>query len=475
MDLGVRLADAFVGLIDGLLVCYVGPRLLGFRPGSRIYFLAAGAAALFIVGVSELNRRLELPLGAHVLLITAGFAAVQRFALGLRAGAALAGALCVASSVLVGTLLLVFTTTALGIQIAMLLQHPLWYLLGAAFERLPLALLALAAWRRRLVLFDATRDSPGLTGALALLNVFLAQSFALLFMGVLSAATHSPLWQSLPWGIPAWVFWSVVTTLPLAAVFLVRRLDDLHRAELAAVENEKMAELGRISSMLAHEVRNPITAIKGWFQMAERRVAEGIPVDPVIAQAVEFGGQQARHLEHLLSDFLVLGRMGGREEAPEEVDLARVIHEVVEGARQVAAGRPVSVEAEVDPSLPRIRAVPKRVHQLLDNLVGNALDAIPGEGRVRVRARVSRSGRFLVLRVADTGEGMPPDVCAQIFDPFFTTKEHGTGLGLVVVKRVAQELGAKLDVKSAPGEGTEFVLRIPLPAKENGPDAGAGH
>lgn len=474
MDLGVRLADALVGLIEGFLFSYAGPRLLGFRPGSRSFIGAAVLSGLLITGVSELNRRLDLPLGMHTIIITVGLAAVQRFVLGLRSGVAIASAFSVVVIVLLGTFLLVVTTMILHIDMALLLRNPLWYLVGAAFERIPLALLALAVWRRGIVLFDATRDSPGLTGALALLDVFLAQSYALLFMGVLSAATHTPLWQSLPWGLPAWAFWGLVTTLPLAAVFLIRRLDDLHRAELAAVENEKMAELGRMSSMLAHEVRNPITSIKGWFQMAERRLAEGIPVDPIIAQAIEFGGQQSRHLEKLLSDFLVLGRMGGREEAPEEVDLARVIREVVEGARQVAAGRPVRVEAEVAPSLPRIRAVPQRLHQLLDNLVGNALDAVRGEGEVRVRAEVSKSGKHLVLRVADTGEGMPPHVCAQIFDPFFTTKEHGTGLGLVVVKRVAKELGARLDVKSAPDEGTEFVLRIPLAAQENGRDAEAG-
>lgn len=470
----MRLADALVGFIEGLLVCYVGPRLLGFRPGGRSFIGAAALSGLLISGVSELNRRLDLPLGMHTIIITAGLAAVQRFVLGLRPGVAIAGAFSAVIAVFLGTFLTILVSMLAHIQITVLLQNPFLYLAGAAFERIPLALLALAVWRRRLVLFDATRDSPGLTGALALLNVFLAQSYALLFMGVLSAATHTPLWRSLPWGLPAWAFWSLVTMLPLAAVFLIRRLDDLHQAELAAVENEKMAELGRMSSMLAHEVRNPITSIKGWFQMAERRLAEGTPVDPIIAQAIEFGGQQSRHLERLLSDFLVLGRMGGREDPPEEVDLARVIHEVVEGARQAAAGRPVRVEAEVGPSLPRIRAVPKRLHQLLDNLLANALDAVRGEGEVRVRAEVSKSGKYLVLRVADTGEGMPPHICAQIFDPFFTTKEHGTGLGLVVVKRVSKELGARLDVKSAPDEGTEFVLRIPLAAPENGRDAEAG-
>ncbi len=458
----VRLTDILISFLMGFLVLYVGPRLLGFRLSGRVFLITGLVFGVCTALFSELNRFMALPLGLHTLLITVSYVAAGSLLGGLPLLVSSAAFVATMLILLIDSMIITLLITGLGIDVGKIIVSPLYYALAATSEHLFLILLGAAVWRRGLVLFDATRDSPGLRGTLVLLNVFLAQSFVLLFMGLISITTQSPLWKSLPWGVSTWVFWAFITALPLGAVFLVRRLDALHRTEIDAVTNQKMAELGRLSSMLAHEVRNPITVIKGYFQLAERFIKDGGSVPFVIGQAIEFGGQQLKQLESLLSDFLVLGRMGAKEEAPVPVDLARMIHEVAEGARQIAAGRQVNIETEVAPNLPQIRAVPQRVHQLLDNLVGNALDAIPGEGRVRISAAVSDSGKSLVLKVVDTGVGMSSEVLAQIFDPFFTTKDHGTGLGLVVVRRVAKDLHARLDVKSEPGKGSEFILYIPL-------------
>ncbi len=425
-------------------------------------FTSALLLGALIILVSEANRRLQWPLGTHNLVLLLATAAMARWLLGLPLGAAAAGALAGFAAGWAGTLVLIASTVAVGLDVGRLLAHPALYLLAAILEHGFLILLALAAWRRGFVLFDATAPSPGLRGTLALLNAFLAQSYVLLLMGVLRAANRAPLWESLPFGIPGWVFWVLVTALPIAAIFLVRHLDRLHRAELQAKENERLAALGRLSAMLAHEVRNPVTTIKGFLQLGERYLRAGGDLPPQARPAFQFGLRQAEQLERLLTDFLILGRMGGRKEEPADVDLARLVREVVEGARQGAAARDVVLEAQVPDAVPPLRAVPQRLQQLLDNLVKNAIESIDGAGSVRVSLELDRQAGDLVLRVRDTGCGIPPELVSRIFEPFFTTKAEGTGLGLMVVQRVAEDLRGTVQVESEPGRGTEFVVRFPL-------------
>lgn len=465
----VRLADALVSLGEGFLWIYLGPRLLGFRPGGRLYFRAALLAGVLIILVSEANRHLDLPLGVHNLVILAGVVALCRGLLGMHLGAAAAGTLATFLAGLVGTLVLIGVTIALRVNLARLLEDPLLYLLGAVLEHGFQLLLALAVWRLRLVLFDATIPTPGLKGTLALLTAFLAQSYVLLFMGVISASTRTPLWAVLPWGLPPWGAWLLATAFPVVAVFLVRQFDRLHRAELEALENRRLAEFGRLSSQLAHEVRNPVTAIKGWLQMGERYVRSGGQVPPQVADAFVVGARQVEHLEQLLTDFLVLGRMGGRPEAPAPTDLARVVREAVEGLRELAASRQVTLEVEAPPAVPPLEAVPQRLRQCLDNLVKNAIEASEGGGLVRVVLAQATDGEHLLVEVVDTGRGMPPELLSEIFQPFFTTKEEGTGLGLTVVRQVVADLGGTVEVESEPGRGSRFTVRLPLHPPARGP------
>ena len=111
-----------------------------------------------------------------------------------------------------------------------------------------------------------------------------------------------------------------------------------------------------------------------------------------------------------------------------------------------------------------MRTDPGLVRHLLTNLVANAVDAMPNGGRLEVQAR--RDGQDVVLRVADTGAGMPPEVKRRIFEPFFTTKPNGTGtgLGLAICKEIARALRGRIDVESEPGRGSTFTVRFPAEA-----------
>ena len=122
--------------------------------------------------------------------------------------------------------------------------------------------------------------------------------------------------------------------------------------------------------------------------------------------------------------------------------------------------------------LPELNFDPQQLHQVLLNLFKNALEAMPRGGELTVTTRVR--GEHAEILVADTGEGMTPEVAANVFQPYFTTKTKGTGLGLAISQGIIQEHGGAISVKSAPGQGTAFTIRLPLePAASPAPPAGA--
>ena len=142
--------------------------------------------------------------------------------------------------------------------------------------------------------------------------------------------------------------------------------------------------------------------------------------------------------------------------------LGPLVDEALDLTLGTEARAKIQVTREVDAGA--VRTDPGLVRHLLTNLVANAIDAMPQGGRLDVRAH--RDGSDLVLRVADTGSGMPPEVKRHIFEPFYTTKPSGkgTGLGLAICKEIARALKGRIDVESEPGHGAIFTVRFPAEA-----------
>jgi len=142
------------------------------------------------------------------------------------------------------------------------------------------------------------------------------------------------------------------------------------------------------------------------------------------------------------------------------VELAPLVDEALDLTLGMEARQRIQVERDVDGGA--VRTDPGLVRHLLTNLVANAVDAMPNGGRLAVQARTE--GRDVVLRVSDTGTGMPPEVKRRIFEAFFTTKPDGkgTGLGLAICKEIARALRGRIDVESEPGKGSAFTVRFPV-------------
>ena len=172
----------------------------------------------------------------------------------------------------------------------------------------------------------------------------------------------------------------------------------------------------------------------------------------------------------LISDLLDLSRLDEDRLKPDmkEVDCMRVIRSAMRQVTPAAEAKRVKVETVAPASVPPCRTDSNRLEQILVNLLTNAADAVlqagaDGGGKIRIDGRISEGSGALEIAVRDDGVGIGPDDVARIFEPFYTTKGRGkgTGLGLAICRELAQALGGRISVESAPGRGSTFMLRLP--------------
>lgn len=217
---------------------------------------------------------------------------------------------------------------------------------------------------------------------------------------------------------------------------------------------ERLAAVGTMAAGLAHEVRNPLNSATLQLQVLRRRLSKGDvrpdSLDPV-AGLIE---EEIRRLERLVDDFLSFARPRPLDLQP--TGLAELCQGVLTFAEHEAAAAGVTMSLDVEADVPAIHADAARLRQVLQNLVRNALEAMPSGGRLAVRVR--RAEGAVEIDVADTGVGFADE--APVFDAFFTTKSKGTGLGLSIVHGIVTDHGGTVRVRSRPGD-TCFTLSLP--------------
>ncbi|BCS52150.1 two-component sensor histidine kinase [Geobacter sp. SVR] len=224
--------------------------------------------------------------------------------------------------------------------------------------------------------------------------------------------------------------------------------------------NEKMAELGRISAGVVHELNAPLSVISSASQMILRE--EGVPES--VREMVARIDSEAQRLSQLARGLL---NFSSRQETSSEVDVNLTIGFLLDFLRYEASRRGVVVRRELDFSLPAIKLDGNLLKQILLNIIMNALQAMEDQGgELLLRTMVSGADRLCVI-IRDNGPGIPPEVLENIFTPYFTTKEigEGTGLGLFVSRQLVEELGGRIEVSSSVGKGAEFTVTLPLQEK----------
>ncbi len=252
---------------------------------------------------------------------------------------------------------------------------------------------------------------------------------------------------------------ALVIVATILAQFWFRRYR-LSRQQLqeAMARKEKLLALGHLAAGVAHEIRNPLSSIKGLAKyFAERTPPGGEAQELALVMAKE-----ADRLNRVVSELLELVRPAHLNYQP--VDINALIHHSLQLVSQDAQSRGIALQFTPRPELTSIKADPDRLNQVLLNLYLNAMQAIGRGGVIHVSASEADRQRVKIV-VKDSGKGMSDEELQAIFTPYFTTKADGTGLGLAVVQNIIEQHGGTIRAESQPGAGAIFTLWLPVDAQ----------
>jgi len=229
-----------------------------------------------------------------------------------------------------------------------------------------------------------------------------------------------------------------------------------------AAQRERLSSLGRLSTVIAHEVRNPLMIIKGALRTLDRNGATAADV----RDAAKDIDEEIERLNSLVNDVLDVARPIRFDPAP--ADINGVCRDAVQAASAGRVNGPVSLS--LAPALPELVTDSERLRTVLVNLLTNADHAIEGRPAASVTLITQQIGdRRVAVTIRDTGKGIAEDDLPRIFDPYFTTRRAGTGLGLAIAKNIVEGLGGSISVATRPGAGTDFRIDIgDAPARAEG-------
>jgi PAS domain S-box-containing protein len=250
------------------------------------------------------------------------------------------------------------------------------------------------------------------------------------------------------------------------ALAVLRDLSRLKALEAEVRRGERLAALGQMALALAHEIRNPLGAIRGVGQLLGGELGAG-----PYREHLEVMLGEIDRVNRVMEALLDLGRPMRFAFAP--VNLHELLERVCLLAEPAARAQTVQLVRRYDPSLPPLWADTDRLTQVFQNLVQNGVEAMPGGGRLTLTTRLSLDPVYakvdvgggprplVEVLVGDEGEGIPDELRDRVFDPFVTTKPRGLGLGLAIAHRIVEEHRGAVRVQSTPGKGTTFSVYLP--------------
>jgi len=240
---------------------------------------------------------------------------------------------------------------------------------------------------------------------------------------------------------------------------------ELKRAHDHVLQVEKMASMGKLAAVVAHEINNPLSGIltyakllRKWIQKGEAETSKRDEAE----QCLDLIAGESRRCGELVKNLLTFSRTPPMN--VETTDIGTVIDRSVRLVRHQLELTGIRLELELGQGLPRIPCDPAQMEQVFVALFMNAIDAMPRGGNLWVRTSVTKDGQGLVIEVRDDGSGISPEILPQLFEPFMTTKEtgKGVGLGLAVSKSIVERHRGQIEVRSELGKGTMFTVTLPV-------------
>jgi len=247
------------------------------------------------------------------------------------------------------------------------------------------------------------------------------------------------------------------TGIPKGAVVVIRDLSEIKRLEEQVRRAEKLAAIGRLAAGVAHEIRNPLSSIRGFAYLLGRDRGRHTPER-------EYADVMVREIDRInrvVTDLLNFSRPMTMK--PESTVIADLIDHVVSLVTADATANDIAIQVIGASGMPPLGLDPNQVTQALLNLMLNALNAVEAGGKLELRVSAAHAGQGVVIQVTDNGPGIHPKAQEKIFEPFYTTRERGTGLGLAMVRRIADNHDGAVHVESPlPGKdgGTRFTLLL---------------
>lgn len=247
---------------------------------------------------------------------------------------------------------------------------------------------------------------------------------------------------------------------PIGVVMLLRDSTELVQLERQLRHADKMAALGTLSAGLAHEIKNPLSALDLNLHLLEDELLSGAAPEGTVKGYLDVLKAEIRRLNAILENVIRFARPSKLVLSP--LDLNEVLGQVIALILQEAREKKVEVETAFSPDLPLVMGDEVQLNQVFLNILINGLQAMPDGGRLEVMTdRSEAQPGFVEARFADTGVGIAPEHVGRLFDPYFTTRKEGTGLGLAIAYRIVKDHGGVIDLKGTPGGGTVVSVRLP--------------
>lgn len=242
-------------------------------------------------------------------------------------------------------------------------------------------------------------------------------------------------------------------------VMLIRDITDSRKQSEAAWESEKLNALTLLAAGVAHEIGNPLNSLGIHMQLLRRKLAKSPPqLRQELTKHVEIAEQELSRLDLILKQFLTAIRPTHPDRNP--TDLNQLITQALEVLEPTLADRKVSVELDLAKNLVNYNLDPEQIKQALFNLFKNAYEAVAqNDGKITVRT--SQNQHELRIDIIDNGCGISPEIMGSIFEPYRSQKKSGTGLGLLIVRRIIREHGGQIEVESEEHQGTRVSIHFP--------------
>jgi len=253
------------------------------------------------------------------------------------------------------------------------------------------------------------------------------------------------------------------STIPATAedvghVMILRDITESRRSAQQTIESERLNALMLLAAGVAHEIGNPLNSLHIHLQLMERSVQElrdGAKAE--LQQSIDVARSEVNRLDSIVTQFLRAIRPSRPQLRPENVNA--IVEEAVRFFAPEIQDRGIVVKQELRADLPLLQLDRDQMKQAFYNVIKNSLEAMKRHGTLRIHTDLDDT--HVLIRFVDTGGGMSPENLSRVFEPYFTTKPSGTGLGLLIVRRIVREHGGELSIESEKGKGLTLTIRLP--------------